>query len=200
MADTTTRYGFPFQEAGDPPDGAGLGQDLAEAVEASLGDVEDDLTALTTRVGSAETITVPALAAWTTYTPTFTTASGSPAAGTGGGGNLTGRYSKVGRTCTVSGYLKFGTTGASAGTGEWRMSLPVAAATSTDQAWLGDVYVNDSSAGTSGHFHGVAVVASGGTYATFYGGNSGAQVTGSSPIPWAPGDSFRWEVTYETNS
>lgn len=41
MADTTTRYGFPFQEAGDPPDGAGLGQDLAEAIEDSLGDVED---------------------------------------------------------------------------------------------------------------------------------------------------------------
>jgi hypothetical protein len=41
MADTTTRYGFPFQEATDPPDGAAVGQDLAEAVEASLGTVED---------------------------------------------------------------------------------------------------------------------------------------------------------------
>src|SRR5688572_7086201 len=41
MADTTARYGFPFQEATDPPDGASLGQDLAEAVEATIGDIED---------------------------------------------------------------------------------------------------------------------------------------------------------------
>lgn len=37
MAGTTTRFGFPYQEAADPPDGASLGQDLAEAVETSLG-------------------------------------------------------------------------------------------------------------------------------------------------------------------
>jgi hypothetical protein len=45
MADTTTRYGFPYQEAADPPDGAALGEDLAEAVETSLGTVEDALDA-----------------------------------------------------------------------------------------------------------------------------------------------------------
>jgi hypothetical protein len=200
MADTTTRYGFPFQEATDPPDGAGLGQDLAEAVEASLGDVEDDLTALTTRVTTAESDIDAHEAAWTTYTPVFTTASGSPAVGTGGGGNITGRHKKIGRLCTVSGYMKFGTTGASAGTGEWRMSLPFTAATVTDQAWLGSVYMNDASAGASGHFIGTAVVASGGTYATFYGGNAAAQVTGTTPVAWSPGDAIRWEVTYETAS
>lgn len=42
MADTTPRYSFPFQEAGDPPDGGSLGQDLAEAVETSLGTLEDN--------------------------------------------------------------------------------------------------------------------------------------------------------------
>ena len=41
MADVTTRYAFPYQEAGDPPDGASLGQDLAEAVDTALGTVED---------------------------------------------------------------------------------------------------------------------------------------------------------------
>jgi hypothetical protein len=65
MADTTTRYGFPFQEATDPPDGASLGQDLAEAVDTALGTVEDAAdtrldaleaadTALDTRVDVAE--------------------------------------------------------------------------------------------------------------------------------------------------
>lgn len=41
MADVTTRYSLPFQEAGDPPDGATLGQDLAEAIDTALGTVED---------------------------------------------------------------------------------------------------------------------------------------------------------------
>jgi hypothetical protein len=41
MADVTPRYGFPYQEAGDPPDGASLGQDLAEAIDTALGTVED---------------------------------------------------------------------------------------------------------------------------------------------------------------
>ena len=41
MADVTTRYAFPFQEAGDPPDGASVGQDLAEAIDTALGTVED---------------------------------------------------------------------------------------------------------------------------------------------------------------
>jgi hypothetical protein len=41
VADVTPRYAFPHQEAGDPPDGATLGQDLAEAVDAALGTVED---------------------------------------------------------------------------------------------------------------------------------------------------------------
>lgn len=41
MADVTTRYGFPYQEAADPPDGASLGQDLAEAIDTALGTVED---------------------------------------------------------------------------------------------------------------------------------------------------------------
>jgi hypothetical protein len=41
MADTTSRYSFPYQEAADAPDGPALGQDLAEAVEMSLGELED---------------------------------------------------------------------------------------------------------------------------------------------------------------
>lgn len=41
MAGTTARYGFPYQEGTDPPDGASLGQDLAESVETSLGALAD---------------------------------------------------------------------------------------------------------------------------------------------------------------
>lgn len=46
MADSTTRYSFPYQEASDAPNGPALGQDLAEAVEVSLGTVDDRVTVL----------------------------------------------------------------------------------------------------------------------------------------------------------
>lgn len=41
MADVTTRYSLPYQEATDAPDGPDLGQDLAEATDAALGTLED---------------------------------------------------------------------------------------------------------------------------------------------------------------
>jgi hypothetical protein len=150
---------------------------------ADVNDVEADITAIE--------------AAWTTYVPTFSTPSGSPAVGTGGGAALTGRYKLIGKLCVYSGYLKFGSSGASAGTGEFRISLPFDAATVTDQAWVGSVYVNDTSAGATGHFHGVAIALSAATYLTFYAGTN-TQVTNSSPMSWAGGDSFRFEITYET--
>lgn len=46
MADTTTRYALPYQESTDAPNGPILGQDLAEAVEAALGIVDDRVTAV----------------------------------------------------------------------------------------------------------------------------------------------------------
>jgi hypothetical protein len=45
MPETTTRYDLPWQEIDDPPDGSGLGQDLAERVEVVLGEVEDKVDA-----------------------------------------------------------------------------------------------------------------------------------------------------------
>jgi hypothetical protein len=58
MASTTPRYAFPYQEATDSPAGDLVGQDLAEAVEDSLGDIEDALeavdTALDARLDTAE--------------------------------------------------------------------------------------------------------------------------------------------------
>lgn len=54
MPDTTTRYGFPYQESDDPPDGAALGQNLAEAVETEIGVVDDRVTVLETHAGTVD--------------------------------------------------------------------------------------------------------------------------------------------------
>jgi hypothetical protein len=46
MANTTSRYGWPYQELTDAPNGAAVGQDLAQAVEATVGGIHDDLNGL----------------------------------------------------------------------------------------------------------------------------------------------------------
>lgn len=43
MAATTPVYGFPYQELGDTPNGAALGQDLAEAIEDEITRVDADI-------------------------------------------------------------------------------------------------------------------------------------------------------------
>lgn len=42
---TTTRYSWPWPELGDPPDGPGLGQDLAVAADTTVAGIEDKLDA-----------------------------------------------------------------------------------------------------------------------------------------------------------
>lgn len=54
MADTTTIYGWPYQEATDPPDGASLGQDLAEAIETTVDGIDDRVTAAETDIDTAQ--------------------------------------------------------------------------------------------------------------------------------------------------
>jgi hypothetical protein len=76
MADTTTRYGFPYQEAGDPPDGASLGQDLAEAVENSLGTLEDNAESRLDAV-EARVTTIEGRLAVTTATSNASATSGT---------------------------------------------------------------------------------------------------------------------------
>lgn len=54
MPADTTRYSFPYQTDSDAPDGPALGQDLAEAVEAALGALEDAHDAVDTRLTALE--------------------------------------------------------------------------------------------------------------------------------------------------
>lgn len=62
MADTTPNYGFPFQEAGDPPDGASLGADLATAVDSALLGVENKIDAY---IGSPTRTVYSSSGTWT---------------------------------------------------------------------------------------------------------------------------------------
>jgi hypothetical protein len=46
MSGDTNRYSWPYQTIGDAPDGPALGQDLAEAIEATVGEIDDALAVL----------------------------------------------------------------------------------------------------------------------------------------------------------
>lgn len=70
------------------------------------------------------TTDLPPVEVWTTYTPTWTATSGTPAVGTGG--SLTGDYFQVGKLVVFRMNLVLGTTGMSTGTGTWAFGLPVA--------------------------------------------------------------------------
>lgn len=54
MAGTTTNYGWPYQQAADPPDGASLGEDLAVAADADLAALDADVVAIDARLDLVE--------------------------------------------------------------------------------------------------------------------------------------------------
>lgn len=61
---------------------------------------------------------------WSSYTPTWTATSGTPAVGTGG--SLTGSYVQLGKAVFFRLNLVLGSTGLSTGSGTWQFSLPAA--------------------------------------------------------------------------
>lgn len=75
MADTTPVYGWPYQEASDPPDGATLGQALAEAIEATVDSIDDRLDTAESAITNNDNNAAAGQA--TTQTNSFTTAAGT---------------------------------------------------------------------------------------------------------------------------
>ena len=136
------------------------------------------------------------LAAWTTYTPTFTTSGGAASVGTG---FTWGRYRKVAKFVTVAGGLQFGS-GANGGAGGlFTLSLPVAAA--VGGPWVGKCYLRDASATSVGHFNGTCVCLSGASLVTFKEGSTKVEVFNTSPFPWTfgpPADFLAFQLSYES--
>lgn len=98
---------------------------------------------------TVEDFTLPAL----TYTPALTAVTTNPTLGAGSG--AFGRYEEIGKRCVGDLSVKFGTSGAAAGSGSYRVSLPLAARTPTDFEgfYMGQGYVfDDSSSAVRGVF------------------------------------------------
>lgn len=120
----------------------------------------------------------------TSYTPTWTAASGTPNAGTGG--SLTGFYSRSGRRVTVELGLVFGTS-PTLGTGDWTFGVPI----SSSYHGIGPVHIFD--AGTR-NYTGVAHIESGQATFKIYEQNT---VGAANPHAWAVNDYMNVTLAYD---
>lgn len=127
--------------------------------------------------------------AWTSYTPTWTASTSNP---TLGNGTLTGSYVQIGKTVTAQVTLTFGST-TTLGSGVYRWSLPVTAASKR--------FVGSGWALRSGSAFEAWPVSNIDPFAAIRTGdmsiiNAGGGLS-STTRPWANGDIFAIEITYE---
>lgn len=102
----------------NPTSGDNLNTSVGGRAHAAMhADINDGMEAVQAALG---------VSAWQTYSASFTATVTNPALGSGGGAGITSRYRVIGGVCHVSIAIKFGTSGTSAGSGTYSISLPVA--------------------------------------------------------------------------
>ena len=130
---------------------------------------------------------------WTTWTPTLTASTTNPTLGTG---SITaGRYVQNGKVVTAVAYIQFGSSGAAAGTGSYRVSLPVNATAYTRSYGMGSGAFIDVSA-ANGYLLMPQVEAT--TYCTFrIQGGAYGDFNATNPVAPSNNDQIHLFFTYE---
>ena len=131
---------------------------------------------------------------WTTYTPTWTSDSGTPSIGNG---SITGRYKQIGKTVFFNLKLTYGTT-TTGGSGAWMFELPVTAYDSNYHfpvsilnnglAWYGAI-ANGNYKNSTSHF---SIIHQNDTQTTVWGG-----VTSGTPFTFGDSDTLSLSGSYE---
>lgn len=130
--------------------------------------------------------------AWTSWTPTLTAVTTNPTMGTGA--LRTGGYEQDGRRVTCRGHIKFGTSGAAAGSGIYEVSLPVTAKSLSPGRQQGSVTAFDNSG--NDFADGAVFIESGATTKARFSIDS-TVVTNAWPWTWANLDQLDFTLTYE---
>ena len=135
------------------------------------------------------------LTAWTSYTPTWTSDSGTPSIGNG---TIGGRYKQIGKTVFFNLKLTYGST-TTGGSGAWMFGLPATAYDSNYQfaasilnngiAWYGAVG-NGSYKGSTSYF---TLIHQNDTATTVWGG-----VSSTAPFTFGSGDTVTISGSYES--
>ncbi|MEW1803195.1 hypothetical protein ACIGO7_35265 [Streptomyces virginiae] len=136
---------------------------------------------------------------WASFTPTWTAFTTNP---TLGNGTLVSRWCRVGRMINWMGTLTLGST-SNGGTGLWRMSIPVAAASGGSiPTWRGVcAYLKPG----DNDYHGQCILAPGGSVIDFVvksgaSGTSTQNVSNTAPVAATSGNVVMWSLTYEAAS
>lgn len=169
-----TTNGLPYPSGGD-----------------ALGDLDTLIQAL------AQAVDDKVLAAWTSFTPTFSSSGTAPNVGTTGA--VTGAYRERGKTVDYRVKIVYGGTGI-AGTGNFNIFLPTACKTIVEDTPIGYAALFDSSAGATAGRFGASVfcmVASTGQARIALGGSGGGVWTATAPFVPAAGDIISISGTYE---
>lgn len=125
-------------------------------------------------------------------TPALTAATTNPTLGTGN--TATARYTLFnGKMCTYWGYIQFGTTSANAGSGQYFISLPFAAATGINFI-SGSALVRDNSANDIRNAN--CYMAGGASTLSLV--TTDVIAGSANPWVWAASDYIHWNITYET--
>lgn len=128
--------------------------------------------------------------AFSSYTPALTAATTNPTLGSGS--SATGRYIQIGKLVFVSGSFVFGSSGVNAGSGEYRISLPVTSASTIILS--GTTVLFDNSATL---FSIAASYYSSTTVMRIAIPTTALVVTHSSPWTWAANDQIVFSAIYE---
>lgn len=130
------------------------------------------------------------------WTPVLTAVTTNPTLGTGS--EAYGRYTQHGKLVVARGHIKFGTSGTNAGSGAYRISLPVPAASPAGSVGVyGHGYLYDDSAGTlKQHTLGFVTTT---TMQFVIDGTAGSTSPVDNTVPWAWGasDYLLFSMEYE---
>lgn len=140
--------------------------------------------------------------AWATYTPALTASSSNPTLGTGS--SATGSYCRIGRLIVGKIRIIFGTSGAAAGSGSYRVSLPAPANVSdVANPRIGQAQLYDASGNVAALP--ILYIPAAGTYfeMTYPAGwptGTPTTVTNAAPWTWANNDAIEAYFAYQAAS
>lgn len=128
-----------------------------------------------------------------TYTPVLTASSVNPTMGSGS--SAFGRYMRIGNFVVVWGQVVFGTSGVAAGTGDYRISLPVTAVLDVTPR-VGMVILNDNSSGAAFSLGAAVIVNGQETYFYMQRHGSSSFIGAGVPWTWAASDDIAFVIAY----
>lgn len=134
--------------------------------------------------------------AWTSYTPVLTADTTSPTLGTGG--TAVGAYTQIGKTVFYNFRFTFGSSGVAAGSGLYRVSVPVVPAYTVGGSVAGStLYMFDNSAATMWNAGFMQLSAGSIAYISYGAGTANQGVGAALPWTWAASDRLWGSMIYE---